>query len=104
MCEPARLQAATARPEIWQSFAMPPDLATHDEDAQRSLERKALRNVRTLVDKLEGEERKHARVTMRFVAISVLVALAAAIALYFVMTGQAVKQAPVVSKPASTAR
>jgi hypothetical protein len=82
---------------------MPPDLATHDEDAQRALERKALRNVRTLVDKLEGDERKQARITMRFVAISVVVALVAAIVLYAVMTGQTKKQATVVSKPAAPA-
>lgn len=83
------------------------DAAANDEDAQRSLERKALRNVRTLVDKLEGEERKQARVTTRFVAISIVVALAAAVGLYALMTGQVKKQAPVVSTPsapASTAR
>ena len=81
---------------------MPPDLATHDEDAQRALERKALRNVRTLVDKLEGDERKQARITLRFVVASVVVALLAAIALYVVMTGQTKKQPTVVSKPASS--
>jgi hypothetical protein len=81
---------------------MAPDLATHEEDAQRALERKALRNVRTLVDKLEGEERKQARITLRFVVVSVVIALLAAIALYAVMTGQTKKQATVVSKPVSS--
>lgn len=79
------------------------DAATHDEDAQRSLERKALRNVRTLVDKLEGEEQKQARVTTRFVAISIVVALAAAAVLYVLMAGQVRKQAPVISTPAASA-
>jgi hypothetical protein len=82
---------------------MPPGLATHDEEAQRSLERRALRNVRTLVDKLEGEEHKQSRLTLRFVVVSVLVALAAAIALFVLMTGQPKKQPPVVSKPAAPA-
>jgi hypothetical protein len=82
---------------------MAPDTTTHDEDAQRSLERRALRNVRTLVDRLEDEEHKQSRVTLRFVAASVLVALAAAIALFVLMTGQPKKQPPIVSMPAAPA-
>jgi hypothetical protein len=82
---------------------MPPDLASHDEDAQRALERKALRNVRTLVDKLENDEQRQSRITLRFVVISVIVALAAAITLYVLMTGQPRRQAPIVSKPAPSA-
>ena len=85
-----------------------PEIATNEHDAQRSLERKALRNVRTLVDKLELDEQKQSRATLRFIAISVLVALVAAIALYVLMTGQAKKQPPVVvtqpAPPSSTAR
>ena len=42
--------------------AVPPD------DAQRSLERRALRNVRSLVDKLETSDRHEARRTLRLLA------------------------------------
>lgn len=83
---------------------MLPHAATHNEDeAQRSLERRALRNVRTLVDKLETDEQKRARITLRFVVTSVIVALIAAVMLYMAMTGQAKQQPPVISRPAGAA-
>lgn len=88
---------------------MSQETATRDDEAQRTLERKALRNVRGLVDKLEGEQRGQSRTTARFVAASIAVALAAAGAVYFVMVGGGKKaSAPVTSstpaRPAPPAR
>ena len=56
----------------------PSTLSTHD--AQRELEQRALRNVRSLVDKLEGTERRSAERNMRLVAL-VLAGTAAVVAL-----------------------
>lgn len=56
----------------------PSNVSTHD--AQRELEQRALRNVRSLVDKLEGGERRDAERNMRFVAL-VLAGTAAVVAL-----------------------
>ena len=75
---------------------MAPETTAHDE-AQRTLERKALRNVRTLVDTLEDEQRGTSRTTWRYVAASIVVALAAAVVLYAVMTSSKKQEAPVVS-------
>ena len=55
-----------------------------NEDAQRELERRALRNVRALVDNLERRERIDARRGMRLVAgvlVGVMLAIAAAYAI-----------------------
>jgi len=83
---------------IWQSWEMTPDtLGAAEDEAQRTLERKALRNVRSLVDKLETDERTSIRRTLRFVAATLAIALLAATALYFAMTGQKKTQPPVVS-------
>jgi hypothetical protein len=79
-----------------------PTTSPVDDDAQRALERRALRNVRDLVDRIEDDERKQSRITLRFVVASVVVALVAAIALYFVMVSGKKAQAPVVS-PANVA-
>lgn len=79
---------------MWQSAAMQPDTATRDE-AQRTLERKALRNVRNLVDKLEDDTRREARLTRRFAIGSILVALAVAVVVYFVMAGGKQQHAPI---------
>lgn len=72
------------------------DTASRDE-AQRTLERKALRNVRNLVDKLEDEQQAAARTNWRFIAGSIVVALVAAIALFYVMAGAKHQAAPVVT-------
>ncbi len=56
----------------------PSMLSTHD--AQRELEQRALRNVRSLVDKLEGAERGGAERNLRLVAL-VLAGTAALVAL-----------------------
>ncbi len=50
------------------------------DDAQHELERRALRNVRSLVDKLEGAERRGAERNLRLVAL-VLAGIAALVAL-----------------------
>jgi hypothetical protein len=55
-----------------------------NEDAQRELERRALRNVRALVDNLERRERIDARRGMRLVAgvlVGVMLAIGAAFAI-----------------------
>lgn len=80
---------------------MAPETAA-SEDAQRTLERKALRNVRNLVDKLEDEDRRESKTTWRFVGASLAVALAAAIGLYFAMAGSR-QHASVVSPAKVTA-
>ena len=50
--------------------------ATSSDDAQRELERHALRNVRSLVDKLEGAERRGIAGSLRLAAL-VLAGMAA---------------------------
>ena len=68
--------------------------AVPPHDAQRALEQRALRNVRTLVDKLETGERRDTRRNVRLVAW-VLVALVVAVTgLYGVLR---IKQGPVQS-------
>jgi hypothetical protein len=62
--------------------------ASDEDEAQRTLERKALRNVRNLVDRLEDDERARSRLTLRYVAASLAVALVAAIAVFYAMVGR----------------
>ena len=50
-------------------------MATNDNDAQRDLEQKALRNVRGLVDKIEAEDEKSNR--KQLVAVVIVVAMVA---------------------------
>jgi uncharacterized membrane protein len=54
-----------------------------DDDAQRELERKALRNVRGLVDKIQDEDRKGNQ--KQLAAVIVVVALVAALAAAFLV-------------------
>ena len=54
-------------------------MSTDGDDAQRDLERKALRNVRGLVDKIEAEDRKGNQKQLVMIVIGVaLVAILAA--------------------------
>ena len=53
-------------------------MSEHLDDAQRTLEQRALRNVRALVDKLETEDREHSSSGKRLV-LAMLVALGVAI-------------------------
>jgi hypothetical protein len=64
---------------------MAPESATRDDEAQRTLERRALRNVRGLVDKLEDEQRVQSRTTLRFVVGSVVFALGMAGMVFYLM-------------------
>ena len=82
---------------------MSPPATTDDDDAQRTLERKALRNVRGLVDKLETEQRESSRVTMRFVVASVVVAFAAGVLAFVLIVGNKRPQAEVTSAPKAQA-
>jgi hypothetical protein len=50
-------------------------MATNDDDAQRELEQKALRNVRGLVDKIEAEDQKSNQ--KQLVAVVIVVAMVA---------------------------
>jgi hypothetical protein len=52
-------------------------VSTPGDDAQRELERKALRNVRGLLDKVEEDERLTRRGAVRIAVIAVVVALVA---------------------------
>lgn len=54
-----------------------------DDDAQRDLERKALRNVRGLVDKIEAEDRQGNQ--KQIVAVIVILALVAALGAAFLV-------------------
>ena len=54
------------------------------DDAQRDLEQKALRNVRSLVDKIEGEDRKGNQ--KQLVAVIAIVAFVAALAAAFMVS------------------
>ena len=50
-------------------------MSTPGDDTQRDLERRALRNVRGLLDKIEDEERLTRRGAVRIAIIAVVVAL-----------------------------
>jgi hypothetical protein len=78
---------------------MSPEARIRDDEAQRTLERKALRNVRGLVDKLEQEQRSESRTTVRFVAGAVAIALVAALAVYFGMTSTQKREQVIVAPP-----
>ena len=54
------------------------------DDAQRDLEQKALRNVRSLVDKIETEDRKGNQ--KQLVAVIAIVAFVAALAAVFMVS------------------
>jgi protein TonB len=60
-------------------------MSEHLDDAQRTLERRALRNVRALVDKLEAEDREHSTWGKRL-TFAMLVALIGVAIIAFVGT------------------
>lgn len=82
---------------------MSPQTTADNDDAQRALERKALRNVRGLVDKLETEQREGSRATLRFVLGSVIAAFVAGVLVFVFITGNKKPQAPVTSTPKAQA-
>ena len=51
-------------------------MSTQDDDAQRSMEQKALRNVRALVDKIENTEELDRRALRKQLTIIVVAVLA----------------------------
>lgn len=59
--------------------------AVPPHDAQRELEQRALRNVRSLVDKLEKGERRDARRSLRLVAWLLVGLVIGAVAAYAVL-------------------
>jgi hypothetical protein len=78
-------------------------MGTDEQDAQRDLEQKALRNVRNLVDRIETEDRK-ATNPKKTIAVVIVVLLVAAIAGSFVVgrSKEAVKAGPSIELPPPT--
>ena len=74
-------------------------MSTPSEDAQRELEQRALRNVRTLVDKIESTEEHDARVQRRLLLAIVVGAILVAATLGVVVMRQD-RPRPVVLDPA----
>ena len=74
-------------------------MSTSSEDAQRELEQRALRNVRTLVDKIESTEEHDARVQRRLLLAIVVGAVLVAATLGVVVVRQD-KPRPVSIDPA----
>jgi hypothetical protein len=72
-------------------------------DAQRELEQRALRNVRSLVEKLEVAEERRGRCNLRLVALvlAALAAVVAAAALAFWLVRGPVQSRSVTIAPAS---
>lgn len=93
----------TTWPDCGNLRAMSPETTTGHDDAQRTLERKALRNVRGLVDKLETQERDAPRATLRFVVISVIAAFGLGVLAFVYIAGNKKPQAPVTSAPKAQA-
>jgi hypothetical protein len=75
----------------------------HD-DAQREMERRALRNVRGLVDKLEDEDRARRRSTLRFAAVSIAVALGLGAFVYWTIVSGKQAGREIVIEPVNPAR
>ena len=75
-------------------------MSTSNDEAQRTLERRALKNVRGLVDKIERDDTADRRTQRRIVggifALALVVAFALGITAYRATSGQA----PVVIDPA----
>ena len=73
---------------------------TSSDEAQRTLERRALRNVRGLVDKIERDDTADRRTQRRIVGGILALALAIALALGITAYRATSGQAPVVIDPA----
>ena len=81
-------------------------MSTPNDDAQRTLEQRALRNVRGLLDKMEDEERVDRRQTVKIAVVCGVVAL-----VFFVIViawlgkrGEPGATTVVVTPPAKTAK
>ena len=79
-------------------------MSTHDDDAQRSMEKKALRNVRALVDKIETTDeldRKAVRKQLTVIVVAVLVVFGAAFIGWQIMVPREQPRAIVLPPPAN---
>ena len=75
------------------------------DDTQRDLEQRALRNVRGLLDKVEDQDRRESRTTLRIaIACAILVVVAVAAVLVYTMTRKSEPAATIVSPPAKISR
>ena len=75
-------------------------MSTPTDDAQRELERRALRNVRQLVEKLENTDEADAKTQKRLLAVIIIGALLVALAIAAGVVATRDKAAPVVIDPA----
>ena len=75
-------------------------MSTPSDEAQRELERRALRNVRQLVEKLENTDEADARSQKRLLAAIVIGALLVALAIACAVVFTRERPAPVVIDPA----
>jgi hypothetical protein len=74
-------------------------MSTPGDDAQRELERRALRNVRGLVDKIESDDVLGRRSQLRTVIALVLGAVVLAVALGIALSRRSPSRAVVVEPP-----
>ena len=75
-------------------------MSSHSDDAQRELERRALKNVRGLVDKMEASETADRRTQRRILVVILVIALAIAGAIVYGLQTRSNKPNPVVIDPA----
>ena len=76
-------------------------MSTPSDDAQREMEQRALRNVRGLVDKVEGQDQADRRTERRMI-LRLLVGLAiavVAVGAYFALTADKQPRATIVIQP-----
>jgi hypothetical protein len=73
-------------------------MSTPTDEAQRELEQRALRNVRSLVDKIDASEEHDARVQKRLLAAIIVGAVLVAVTIAVVVVRQE-KPSPVVIEP-----
>ena len=79
-------------------------MSTQDDDAQRSMEQKALRNVRALVDKIETTDeldRKAVRKQLTVIVVAVVVIFGVAFIAWQVMAPRGQPRAVVIPPPAN---
>jgi hypothetical protein len=82
-------------------------MSTENDDAQRGLEQRALRNVRALVDKYEGDDVRERKSVGRLVVVivaSILVLFAIAYAVFRLTVKQEPASTVVLPPPAKAAR
>ena len=79
-------------------------MSSQDDDAQRTMEQKALRNVRALVDKIETTDeldRKAVRKQLTVIVVAVLVVFGVAFVGWQLMAPRAEPRAVVLPPPAN---